>query len=131
MTGRNEGLIMSGGTLSAGALAVGHDAVAQQNASAPALDPAEARRELQALLAQLADALRTAPATHAEESDEVAAQAARLVAAALKPQPNRNLLDVAASGLRRTAEFLKDAVPNAVVAAEQIASLVIRLHQLG
>lgn len=132
MTERNEGIIMSGGSLTAGQLAVGRGATAQQNATgAPALDPAEAQHELQALLAQLTHALQTAPATHTEESEAVAAQAAQLVRVAAKPEPNRNLLHVAVSGLKQTAEFLKDAVPNAVVVAEQIVSLVSRLHQLG
>jgi hypothetical protein len=132
MSGRNEGIIMSGGSLTAGQLAVGRGATTQQNGTGAApLDPAEAQRELQALLAQLTQALKAAPATHAEESEAVAAQATQLVRVAAKPEPNRGLLQVAASGLHQTAEFLKDVVPNAVVVAGQIVTLISRLHQLG
>jgi hypothetical protein len=76
----------------------------------------------------LTEHLRSAPGDKSDEAAAVAAQAARLVGEATAEKPNRTLLQVLSSGLKQTAAFLKDSVPDAFTIAGQITSLVARLH---
>jgi hypothetical protein len=124
MAGRNEGIIVTNGTISATQIAVGRGA-------SNTLTQTGHGEDLQALLRTLTELLRQTPAEKSEEAEAVAAQAAQLVEAAGKEKPNRTMLQVLASGLKQAASFLKEAVPDAVTIAGQIASVVARLHGLS
>jgi hypothetical protein len=151
MTGKNEGIVVSGGGVRAGYLAVGRGARVdameigsganvnvgsgltgvQQTAGMTAAGSGADEQNLAALLEILTKILNTAPANKADEAEALAAQAAQLVEAAGKDHPNRTMLQVISGGLKQTAELLKDAVPAAVKLTGQILDVVARLHGLS
>jgi hypothetical protein len=151
MTGKNEGIVVSGGNVRAGHLAVGRGARVdamdigsgsnvnvgssltgmQQTAGEMAAGGGAEEQDLAALLEILTKILNTTPTNKSEESEALAAQAAQLVEAAGKDHPNRTMLQVISGGLKQTAEFLKDAVPAAVKVTGQILDVVARLHGLS
>jgi hypothetical protein len=89
------------------------------------------RQKLQELLQNLRDVLPTAPFDRGEQAEALATQAKGLVEEAAKPQPNKTTLQVFGEGLRRTSEFVKDAVPAVVTIVGQIVSVVGRIHGIS
>ncbi len=146
MTDKNEGIILSSGTIIASQIAVGQGATAKAthigsgsnvNIRSELTDVQQSAgasdahiEELQALLQVLKERLRSAPSDKSYEAEAVAAQAAQLIEGATKDKPNRTLLQVLANGLKQTAEFLNDSIPGAVSIAGQIVTLVGRIHGL-
>jgi ElaB/YqjD/DUF883 family membrane-anchored ribosome-binding protein len=151
MSGKNEGIAISGGGIRADQLAVGRGAkietmriggganvdigshltgVQQTGGATPSATSAD-EQDLQELLKTLTALLEKAPADKSDEAQALSAQAAQLVETAAKDNPNRTMLHILGKGIKDTAEFLKDAVPGAVTVAEKIVSLVVALHGVG
>jgi len=147
MAKKNEGIMISGGTMSAGQVAVGQNATAtsthfgsgsnvnmdsnlintQQSASANE----HKLTDLPALLTALKEVLNDIPKEKSDEAEAIVAQATQLVDVATKDKPNRSILQVLSSGLKEAATFLKDSVPDALKIASQITSIVARLHGIS
>jgi ElaB/YqjD/DUF883 family membrane-anchored ribosome-binding protein len=96
----------------------------------PAGDASQ-RKELQDLLQQLQDALPKTSFDKAEEAEDLAAQAKDIVDEAAKTQPNKTRLQRIGTGVKETAEFLKDTVPSAVAIGGQIVALIGKIHGIG
>ena len=147
MNKRNEGIIVTNGTFTAEQVAVGRNssattlhAGAGSNVNldshlAGVEQSATGRRgegaDLKELHQTLTELLRAAPGNKQEEAEALAAQASQLVEAATKDKPNRTMLQVLSSGLKQTASFLKDSVPDAFTIAQQIASIVAKIHGIS
>jgi len=89
------------------------------------------KNQLKVLLQQLQDALAKAPFDKEAPAKAVAQQAKDLVDAASGPKPNQFHLDGIAHGLKRTADFLKDAVPSVAAISAQIVSVIGKIHGLS
>jgi hypothetical protein len=151
MSGKNEGIVISGGGIRANQLAVGRGAKVetmlaggganlnigsrltgvQQTAGTTASTTHTDKEDLRGSLKTLAELLEKVPTDKSDEAKVVSAQAAQLVEAAVKDNPNRTMLQIIGKGLKDTAEFLKDAVPGAVDVVGKIVSLVAKLHGIG
>jgi hypothetical protein len=146
MSKGNQGIIVTNGDFNAGQVAVGDRAraVMQTGAGSDVVigsrsrDPSgsEASREayraaLQTLLEELKAALQSAPAQRSDEAELLAAQASQLVKAANRDEPSRSVLQRIGNGLKESAGFLKEAVPQAITITGQLVDLVAKLHGLG
>jgi hypothetical protein len=104
--------------------------VQQSVGSIPTGDEA-ARKELQALIEQLGQALEKVPETQKEQAEAVAVSAQTLVETAKAEKPNKTLLQISSEGLKKAAETLADVAPAVVGIAGQVAALVMRMKGLA
>jgi hypothetical protein len=88
------------------------------------------RDELQKLVADLFDQLKTVPTEHQEMADAVAAQTKDVVEKAKQDAPNKPLLQMAVSGLKAGAETLKTVAPSVVSIVTSLAGIISKLHGL-
>jgi hypothetical protein len=151
MVKKNEGVVISGGDIRAGHFAVGPGASVyathvgggsnvnigsrltstKQTGYAVVGAGGGKEQDLATLLEALTEALKTAPANKSEQAEALVSQAAQLIEIAGNDHPNRTMLQVISSGLKQTAEFLKEAVPAAVKLTGQILDVISKLHGLS
>ena len=138
-SGGNHGIVVQNGDFNAGNVAVGDGARAEMNAGSGSRFSIGSRHSgseenskvLHALLRELEATLQSAPARRADEADLLATQATQLVKIAVKPEPSRSVLRQIGKGLRETASFLRDSVPETIRITGQIVDVVSKLHGLG
>jgi hypothetical protein len=100
----------------------------QQTVSAMPVGNDVQKQDLQKLLQALSDQLSAAPPDKAKEAETVAKRASQLMDAAAEDKPDASILQSIGNGLKRAADFLKDAVPSAATIAGQIVSLIGNIH---
>lgn len=103
----------------------------QQTINAAADADASSREQLQALVAQLQQALEGLPMEQQEQGEAVALSAQALVENSRAAVPNKTLLEISAQGLKKAAESLSAAAPGVVSLAAQIASAVLHMRGLA
>lgn len=103
----------------------------QQTINAAADADASSREQLQALVAQLQQALEGLPVEQQEQGEAVALSAQALVENSRAAVPNKTLLEISAQGLKKAAESLSAAAPGVVSLAAQIASAVLHMRGLA
>ncbi len=101
--------------------------VQQSVGAMPTVDDA-ARKELQASIAQLSQALEQIPASLKEQSEAVAAAAKMLVDTANSEKPNRTMLEITGDGLKKAAANLAGVTPAVVTIAGQVVATVLRMR---
>ncbi len=101
--------------------------VQQSVGAMPTVDDA-ARKELQASIAQLSQALEQIPASLKEQSEAVAAAAKMLVDTANSEKPNRTMLEITGDGLKKAAANLAGVAPAVVTIAGQVVAAVLRMR---
>ncbi len=85
------------------------------------------RKELEALIEQLSEALQTVPAEKQEQAEAVAETAKVLVETAKAEKPNKTMLQISGEGLKQAAQNLAGVLPTVVTIASQIVMTVIKL----
>jgi chromosome segregation ATPase len=85
------------------------------------------RKELEALIEQLSEALQTVPAEKQEQAEAVAETAKVLVETAKAEKPNKTMLQISGEGLKQAAQNLAGVLPTVVTIASQIVMSVIKL----
>ena len=85
------------------------------------------RKELEALIEQLSEALQTVPAEKQEQAEAVAETAKVLVETAKAEKPNKTMLQISGEGLKQAAENLAGVIPTVAVIASQIVTTVAKL----
>src|SRR5215212_1829590 len=86
-----------------------------------------ARKELEALIGQLSEALQKAPAERQEQAEAVAETAKVLVETAKAEKPNKTMLQISGDGLKQAAQNLAGVMPTVVTIASQIVMTVAKL----
>ncbi len=94
--------------------------VAQRIGAAPHGDAAT-KAQLQALITQLSAELQQVPAEHARDAEAVAETAKVVVEQATKAQPNKQLVQISAEGLKQAAQNLAAVLPTVLPLAQKIA----------
>ena len=103
--------------------------VQQMAGTIPGGDDAS-RKELQALIVQLNQALETVPQDLKEEAEAVAASAQALVESAKAESPNKTLLQITGDGLKKAAGNLAEVAPAVIGIAGQVVTAVMRMNGL-
>ena len=85
------------------------------------------RKELEALIGQLSEALQKVPADHQEQAQAVAETAKVLVDTAKTEKPNKTMLQISGQGLKQAAENLAGVIPVVVGIAGQIVMTIAKL----
>jgi len=85
------------------------------------------RKELEALIGQLSEALQKVPAEHQEQAQAVAETAKALVDTAKAEKPNKTMLQISGEGLKQAAQNLAGVMPTVVTIAGQIVMAVAKL----
>jgi septal ring factor EnvC (AmiA/AmiB activator) len=86
-----------------------------------------ARKELEALIGQLSEALQKVPAEKQEQAEAVAETAKVLVETAKAEKPNKTMLQISGEGLKQAAQNLAGVMPTVVTIASQIVMTVAKL----
>lgn len=89
------------------------------------------RKDLQALIERLGEAVRMTPADKKEDAEAVGASAEDLMREAAKPAPNKSRLRSLGESLVSMAKTVGTAAPAALMIAQQIVELVGKIHGLG
>ncbi|HJS19368.1 MAG TPA: hypothetical protein VJ785_11520 [Anaerolineales bacterium] len=100
--------------------------VQQSVGEIPSSDEA-ARKELEALIGQLSEALQKVPAESEEQAEAVAETAKTLVDTAKSEKPNKTMLQISGEGLKQAAKNLAEVMPTVVTIAGQIVMAVAKL----
>lgn len=90
-------------------------------------DNEDARKELEALIGQLSEALEKVPAEKQEQAEAVAQTAKMLVDTARAEKPNKTMLQVSSEGLKQAAQNLAGVMPTVVTIAGQIVAAIAKL----
>lgn len=90
-------------------------------------DNEDARKELEALIGQLSEALEKVPAEKQEQAEAVAQTAKMLVDTAKAEKPNKTMLQVSSEGLKQAAQNLAGVMPTVVTIAGQIVAAIAKL----
>jgi methyl-accepting chemotaxis protein len=85
------------------------------------------RKELEALIGQLSEALQNVPAEKEEQAEAVAETAKTLVETAKAEKPNKTMLQISGEGLKQAAQNLAEVLPTVVTIAGQIVMAVAKL----
>ena len=91
----------------------------------------QSRQELQALLQQLADALKTVPPDRVEDAEAVGASAEDILKESAKDQPNKSRLRSLATAFTATAKTIGAAAPAVLSIADKIVDIISKIHGLG
>jgi hypothetical protein len=86
-----------------------------------------ARKELEALIGQLNEALQKVPAEDVEQAQAVAETAKVLVDTAKAEKPNKTMLQISGEGLKQAAQNLAGVMPIVASIAGQIVVAVAKL----
>lgn len=86
-----------------------------------------ARKELEALIGQLSEALQMVPVEKQEQAEAVAETAKVLVETAKAEKPNKTMLQISGEGLKQAAQNLVGVMPTVVTIASQIVMTVAKL----
>jgi len=86
-----------------------------------------ARKELEALIGQLSEALQKVPSGNEEKAQAVAETAKVLVDTARAEKPNKTMLQISGDGLKQAAQNLAGVMPAVVSIAGQIVMAVAKL----
>lgn len=87
----------------------------------------ETRKQLQALIDQLAAELEKTPPEKKEDAEAVAETAKALVDQARSEKPNQTMLKISGEGLKQAAQNLAGVMPTVASIAVQIVAAVARL----
>jgi hypothetical protein len=118
----NEGI--QADSVNAEVIAVGRNARAVQNRYG---GDALTRAALDALVAQLNQALGQVPAERQTDADAVAELAQDVIDKAVGEKPNRKTLELKAESLKKAAEGLAGVAPSVLAIATQIVSHILKL----
>ena len=91
----------------------------------------QSRQGLQALLQQLADALKTVPPDRVEDAEAVGASAEDILKESAKDQPNKSRLRSLATAFTETAKTIGAAAPAVLSIADKIVGIITKIHGLG
>src|SRR5271163_140916 len=90
----------------------------------------QSRQELQALLQQLADALKGVPPARVEDAEAVGASAEDILKESAKDQPNKSRLRSLATAFTETVKTIGAAAPAVLSIADKIVGIIIKIHGL-
>jgi len=85
------------------------------------------RKELEALIGQLSEALQKVPEGHQEQAQAVAETAKVLVDTAKAEKPNKTMVQISGEGLKQAAQTLAGVMPPVLNIARQIILVVTKL----
>ena len=91
----------------------------------------QSRQGLQALLQQLADALKTVPPDRVEDAEAVGASAEDILKESAKDQPNKSRLRSLATAFTETVKTIGAAAPAVLSIADKIVGIITKIHGLG
>lgn len=89
--------------------------------------PPDDKVQLQALLNQLAEALKQAPADKQEDAEKVVKRAKEAVEEAVAPKLDKEAVEAKANLLKRAAENVKEAMPVVLTIATNLIAHLLRL----
>ena len=115
----NKGVVMAGGTMTVGNMAVGDNA--QINIAAP-----QSATDVAALLRQFREELARNPAVTGDTRQALEELASSAEREAAKEKPNKTLGKITAEGLKEAASTVADMAPALLAIATQVATWFAR-----